>query len=487
MKIQPDLIYHKQILQPNLWCYQQLLENTMFSISDRTVARLAMLDLCLSHFSENKTYLVAINNFAKTYLPTQAVVWFTKDSFIHRIINELLRTGNLEQYSLLRFYISDLSEQLYQLKCQQQGTETNTILYRGLRQSKAHLEILQNLVGHVIFTKDFMSNSRDKHVALCFAGISDPQTLQSQPLLIEIYVDMTAPDIIAVDIAHLSNFPEEREVLFDIGSQLRVGSLKYDSSDLLWYCRLVAISDKSRAIQLSVQVLSEKCCIDLRKYREHEAKLERMTRAKHRQQFYSTYNDRETYLLWCKPSTMSWITHDSKDRARILQQNALMNWHRSEDLYQFRSESESAWKIFEQEADEVLIESNDTACLLNNYGYACQQLKHTEHAISLLERASDIRHRLKASEHFGAQSLRNLGLAYSDLGDYENALNSLNRALVIGKKARPTAQWSTSFTLRNFGYFYHVQGDYLQATEYFFKASETFRQCEKLCVECYQT
>lgn len=490
MEIQQDLILSKRIWRPNFLFYRQLIENVLITVSDHTVAQSSMLDHCRQYYSLDETYLIHINEFAKKYQSTQAARWYTKDSFIHRIVNKVLRTGNIEHCYLLRFYITDLSEQLYQLKCQQQKnvTETakNTILYRGLRQSAAHLKTLKTLVGQVILTKGFMSTSRRENIALCYAGASHPQSPQSQPLLIEIKVDMTVSGIVVADIAHLSNFPEEQEVLFDIGIPLRVDSLKHDSSNLIWCCRLVAMPNESQVTHLSQHISSDETCVDLSLYSEDEAKLERMMSEERRRNFNSIYNDQESDLLWCNSPSVSWIANTPSDRARILQQKALIHWQRNGDLHQFRSECEHAWKLFKQGINDIKsVGNHDTACFLNNFGYACQQLNDTTYAIDLLKQSSEIRNRLGASAHFRAQSLRNLGLAYTDQGDYKNALASLNQALIIGQQAPPTTQWSTSMTLRNFGYFFHARRDYLRVIEYFVKALDTFRQCANLCIECH--
>jgi tetratricopeptide (TPR) repeat protein len=58
--------------------------------------------------------------------------------------------------------------------------------------------------------------------------------------------------------------------------------------------------------------------------------------------------------------------------------------------------------------------------------------------------------------------------------------------LIIGQQGPPTAQCCTAMTLRNFGYFYYVRGDYSKAIEYLSKALETFQQCANLCIEGYK-
>jgi hypothetical protein len=490
MESQQDLIIDKRLLRPNFLYFRQLIENVTSTICDWTVAKPDMLDLCRQYFSMHKNHIISINKFAKKYQSWHAAHWYTKDSFIHRIVNKVLRTGNIEYCFLLRFYISDLSKQLYQLKCQQQKvaakTEKNTILYRGLTLSEAHLKTLQNLVGQIILTKGFISTTRNKEIALWYAGASHPQSPESQSLLIEINVDMTAPDIIAADIAHLSNFPVEQEVLFDMSTRFLVESFEYDSLNGVWHCRFVAMSNGSQVIQLFQELSSDESCINLNSYSEVEAKLERRMRRERRQKFISTHNNQENDFLWFNLLPVPCMAISSSDPAHITQQKALIHWHQNADVHQLHSESKRAMELLKQENDGMVIENNDTACFLHNFGYICLQLEDTDYAIDLLKQASDMRIRLGTSERFCAQSLRNLGLAYIDKGDYENALASLNHALIIGQQGPPTAQCCTAMTLRNFGYFYYVRSDYSQAVEYLSKALETFQQSANLCIEGYK-
>ena len=488
MKTKSDLIVEKRIFRPIFCISEQLTQNIRLIINDRTVARFAMLERIRRYFSLFQTHLIAIDHFAETYQSKHAINWYTKDSFLHRVINKVLREGNLEFYTSLRFFISDLSEQLYQLKCDQQRngiqTKENTILYRGLRQSVAQLEALRSFVGQVILTKSFMSTSTDKHIALFYAAPSHPQSPQSQSLLIEISVDMTAPDIIAADISRFSEFPDEKEVLFDIGMKFRVDSLAYDSLRPIWCCRLVAMPNESPITTLSQSISSNNSYADLNFYSEEEAKLERMTSRERRRKFFPAPYDQNEDSLWRNSPSVSWIAISTVERARIAQQRALINWHKSLDVMQFHSECKKAWKLMESDDSHDFSGSQDTASFLNNLGFTCQRLKMTDTAIKLLRKSSEIRERIGSPAHFRAQSLRNLGLAHVDKGNYEDALIALEQALVIGQQSVTTSQWSTSMTLSNFVYFYHAKGDYRQAIEYYFRALETLKQCVNLNNKC---
>ncbi|CAF4123771.1 unnamed protein product, partial [Rotaria sordida] len=210
-----------QLLQPNAFYYKELLQTVLSITHEIGIAKPTMLDFCLQLYANDNNKLANIRNFAENYRTEDSIRWYTKESFVYRCINETLRSGDLDQCYSIRFYVADLSVQLYTLKNQQQQLIKNaemTILYRGFRQSDDELNILRSLIGRTVAIKSFMSTSRDKDIALTYASPSDGQEENSRPILLEIYVDLSSPTIIAADIAHLSDFDAECEVLFDIGS-----------------------------------------------------------------------------------------------------------------------------------------------------------------------------------------------------------------------------------------------------------------------------
>ena len=64
-----------------------------------------------------------------SYKSENEAQWHTKEFLIYRLINQILRTENLESFFLFEFYIIDLSTQLHHLH-KQQTNEFGT-LYRG--------------------------------------------------------------------------------------------------------------------------------------------------------------------------------------------------------------------------------------------------------------------------------------------------------------------------------------------------------------------
>jgi hypothetical protein len=469
--------------------YQTLFQCAIYSINGTTTAKYEMLDHCQNYFVDNAAHLNVIQAFGRDYQPTMAAHWYTKDSFVHRIVNKALRLGNIEECCSLRFYIADLSMHLYQLKQQQLKTnifETGiTVLYRGLRQSDAQLEIVRNRVGHVIAAKDFMSTSRNREIALLFCSASHPQSSHSQAVLLELYVDMKSPVVIAADISHLSSFPEECEVLFDIGTRFHVDALTYLSSDAMWSCQLTAVTDESQFFKVQREINLPPSEIDVcpSTYSKYEAKLERIMRRERRDKFKIHRNYRKHDFLWRNIPPVAWVASSSRDLARIMMHRALVGWHRTQDVHQYYIECRRAWQLFKEEGNNTFFELKDESNILNTLGCTILRLGNVERAIKLLERALRMRERLGSSKYIIALTLRNLGLAYAFVDRPQDAFACFTKAIAIEKQVSSNYQWSTSMTLRSFGLFFHMQGNYNQAIEYLSKAWSEYLKCSELYTE----
>ncbi|CAF4177166.1 unnamed protein product, partial [Rotaria sordida] len=353
-----------QLLQPNIYDYERLLQTVFSTIHESALAKPAMLDFCLQLYANNNR-LADIRNFAENYRREDSIYWYTKESFVYRFVNQTLRFGDIDSCYALRFYIADLSAQLHALKYQQQKVLEKagmTILYRGIRQSDEELNVLRGLVGLVVAVKFFMSTSRNKDIALTYASPSDWQTDNSRPLLLEIYVDLSSPAIIAADIAGMSNFDEENEVLFDIGSTFRVDMLTFDISNGMWLCRFIATNEKVACIQQfrtmpcnmsSYQLMSygsDKICSKTIRY-EQSADTNRSLR--------SLPEDRQK---------LSWIAYKAIDWAFIRHIDCLIQWQQN-DIDKIIGTCQRVLETYAQADVKDSFDDLQIASCLNNYGY----------------------------------------------------------------------------------------------------------------------
>ena len=117
-----------------------------------------------------------------------------------------------------RFYIMDLSDQL-ELKFQELKKKQSDVikLYRGLNISRDEVDNFCQSIGNLISTNGYLSTSSEYSVAHGFAtkGVRREGLVQA---LFEYQVDLNVvKTIVIADIAEYSAFPEEAEVLVDIG------------------------------------------------------------------------------------------------------------------------------------------------------------------------------------------------------------------------------------------------------------------------------
>ena len=139
-----------------------------------------------------------------------------------RFINKALRTEDVEVLYQFRFYITDLCKQLELKFTEFKSTQCDVLkLYRGLKLSRSEVMNFQKNVGNLISTNGYLSTSRLRSVAHTFAKKpSNREGIVSA--LFEYQVDLNlVKKIVIADIAQYSAFPDEAEVLVDIGESIQ--------------------------------------------------------------------------------------------------------------------------------------------------------------------------------------------------------------------------------------------------------------------------
>ena len=93
--------------------WHQLLKDVLQKMpSGDKNAKEEMLDKCHLYYRGNKKKLRNIEQFDKEYSIANAVEWYTKDSFIYKLINKALRTEDVDALYTFRFYLIDLCYEL---------------------------------------------------------------------------------------------------------------------------------------------------------------------------------------------------------------------------------------------------------------------------------------------------------------------------------------------------------------------------------------
>ncbi|CAF5150420.1 unnamed protein product, partial [Rotaria sp. Silwood1] len=140
-----------------------------------------MLDKCEDYYRFNTRELIEIEQFRTNYTIHEAIRWFTLDSFVNRLLNRALRTENISNLYIFRFFIIDLCKQLkYEMMFTNEFNE------------------LKENIGNLIATNGFLSTSRLLTVAMQFIlGATD--TDEIKVVLFEIEVNCQNERIIFAD------------------------------------------------------------------------------------------------------------------------------------------------------------------------------------------------------------------------------------------------------------------------------------------------
>ena len=221
---------------------------------DSFQAKREMLAECRAYYQGDHHELAAIDEFGRTYRPTDAINWYTKPGFLFHLVNKALRTEDIRALYRFRFFIVDMCARLEEKAVVTTACDTAPFcVYRG---SKLGLDEVEQLhVGTLVATNGFLSTSRYLDVAQAFISI-DPITGISpsrgrkdrrQYVLLEIDVDLTqSPDVIVADVSDQSAMSGENEMIFTLGTTFIITHITYDAEHYVWHIRMISSSEVAK-------------------------------------------------------------------------------------------------------------------------------------------------------------------------------------------------------------------------------------------------
>ncbi|CAF0825076.1 unnamed protein product [Adineta steineri] len=201
-----------------------------------------MIEQCLLEYKNDPIELKKINEFDNECTSDNVLYWYTRDSFVYRLLNKSFRTRNIHLICKFRYFIILLYKKLKELSIQQRE-RNRTVVYRGQSLKIDQLEILLSNIGNLISTNTMFSTTKDRNVAQVFLGSDEVNVLY------EIKIENTNVDTIHVfaDISQLSQFPEE-EVLFFAGAVFRIDSIQQDNESI-WIIKLTLTNETGEQLE----------------------------------------------------------------------------------------------------------------------------------------------------------------------------------------------------------------------------------------------
>jgi tetratricopeptide (TPR) repeat protein len=432
----------------------QLFKDVLLRMPRSEEAKREMIEQCQQYYRGNSEELQNIDEFARTYTEKDTIRWYTKQCFIYRLCNKALRTEDIELLYIFRYYIQDLCKYLSLEYKTFQSKEINQpilTLYRGLKLTKDELTRFQSNVGSLISTNGFLSTTRNYDLALEFALKTSKRSVLVMPTLFIIQADIRLDNAIFADISSSSVYPEEEEVLFDLGCAFKISKVYFDDNKNLWIINM-NLTDESREIVETY----------------FEANRREMGKGNILLIFGSLLTEMGQYHQAQVYFEKLLLSNTIDDKASLYTNLGRVKFYKGlyhEALKDFKT-------VYDIQRQENPINHLDFAGTMYNLGLIYLEQKKYDLALDYyLDVLKIYKQHPEITDLILANNNNSIGVILTNKHDYEHALEYLFNAMNLYEKCLPTVDHPTMATNYNsIGLVFYYIKQYNQALDYCLKA-----------------
>ncbi|CAF1380553.1 unnamed protein product [Adineta steineri] len=472
--------------------HAQLLIYCLLRMQSTSTDKNDFISFCQKKYHNDVYTLKMIKEFQNTYSSDYAISWYTRETFVYRLLNQSLRIQDIDCLFAFRFLIRDIEQQLQQYQC-----PSCVCLYRGQLMSKDELEILKQSKGKLISMNSFLSTTLDRDVAVFYLASSNENIKDNklQPVLFEINADPCQDGVKSfAHISLFSAFPLEKEVLMMLGSVFRLNNIYLDQHHT-WIINMTLCSDndhdlKSILNHMKNQYGSEQTrlvsfgnvLVDMGYFNDAEKYYHRLLK-----ELPSDHNDISTcyHSLGKVVSeqgnyelSLHWL-HKSLEIAqrKLKKGHPRMGYIYTSigEVYQKKGDNKQALDSYEK-ALEIWLKVYDDkdepiAWCFNNIGNIYERQKKYSEALKYLDKALKIKATILPPSHpCLGNAYINLGNVYYYFGEYNKALENYELAKNIYQTSLLPHHPSIACTLKNIGTIHETKRNYSEALNYYRKA-----------------
>ncbi|CAF1228277.1 unnamed protein product [Adineta ricciae] len=408
-------------------------------------AKQQMLEFCRNYYRGNRAELNMIERFENEFCGSNAIQWYSKQSFLFKLINKALRTEDLNQLQTFRFFIRDLSNSL--VKEQEQlflSSEKILNLYRGTYLDRKELEKLQANQGKIISTNGYLSTSRSRTRAMKFIKKATRSPNDVRVLFhIECHVEKIGKSVTYADIARFSTYPAEEEVLFDLNAAFQLISI--EENDSINFVRMDVSTEGERITKdymnltkqevesKSVAIVLGQLMCNLGQYNQSQEYFEELLKEPNGED-----------LAWIEFNIGQALDYKSQ-------------WEQARTYYN---------RAYDRMIEAIPPRVKDVAVVMNNIAGSLYRQGKFNEALDLHKRILQIREEIYPNGHVDiAQSLNYIALILDQQGKYEQALEYHQRALKVRQAFYPDDHVDIAASLNNIGHTLYHQQKYDQALD----------------------
>lgn len=454
-----------------------------------------LIALCKQQYKNNSDELNIIEEFEREYVPERSLWWYTRHSFLYRIMNKAIQVQNIDLLLLFRFFIHDVNGQLMKQK-----SSSNICAYRAQLISKDDLELLKKFLGEFISMTSFLLASPDYEQTRSFL-LSSPSSDNMEKVLFEIHANFSPDnDKPFSNTNSYSYFRNKEEVLFTIGSIFQFVGINRDSNDI-WYVQLNLCTNHNHPLQLLIQEKKNDLNIVDTDLLSFGFILENMGKIDEAEKYYQTMlnhlsKDHEdidrcyhalgeiTQKKGDYDASLNWYNKSIEIDRKLSNENDLNianSYNSIAVVYSRKGDYTLALESFKKALDiwtKILGEDHlDIAMCYNNIGIIYQEQQQYTDALEFYHKAWNIRQKHLSMEHPSlGQSHACIGNVHYRIGNYDLALEHYTLSLETFEKSFLFNHPDVAIVLRNMGLICHTKNDFQQALAYLEKSASVYRQ-----------
>ena len=143
--------------------WYQLLIETLVQMPANIKSKTDLLHQSFLAYADNSIDQEVIHEFQLAYVPNDSITWYTRPSFLFRLLNRACRTLNINIMFSFRFVIRDIQLQLTRLFHEQEKDfQKPFVVYRTSIISYEELDILQRNINGFISRHQFSFNKYER-------------------------------------------------------------------------------------------------------------------------------------------------------------------------------------------------------------------------------------------------------------------------------------------------------------------------------------
>ncbi|CAF1382373.1 unnamed protein product [Rotaria sordida] len=437
----------------------QLLLEILLQMPQTIDSKNEMMNECLLNYENDEIEKKKIIEFQQTYSSDTCIRWYTRDTFLYRLLNRALRTQNINNIFKFRFFIKDLYQQLENLAANNEMNTSVSIMYRGQMIAREELQKLQDNINGLISVNTFFSTTLSCNVATDFSGNGMGRP-QFESVVFEINVNQKRLTKPFAHIHHYSYNTDENEVLFSMGTIFRIDSIEL-LTDEIWFVKLILNEEEDK---------NSSDLINHFKKEINQTEHHLMTLGKFLYLMGDLDKAEKYYRLFLDQILSSKLLfdntyHHNEMIAMLFNDLAL--------VYNARGNFELALKNYQHALDiylslEPMNPISNTA-IYSNIGNVLIELGDYQKAFKMYNTALELRllySSIIQDEPGLAQIYNNIAVCYNQNGQYNRSIENFEKSINIKLKYLPSNHPSLGITYSNLSDLYRANGDYEMALKY---------------------